>query len=61
MNRFQEGENRSTQEEILNDDATNQTKYKKLLKLPPAYCQGFNFIVALLLSVFDGNEEHALR
>lgn len=26
-----------------------------------AYCQGFNFIVALLLSVLDGDEEKALR
>lgn len=26
-----------------------------------AYCQGFNFIVALLLSVFEGHEERALR
>lgn len=26
-----------------------------------AYCQGFNFIVALLLSVFEGDEAKALR
>lgn len=26
-----------------------------------AYCQGFNFIVALLLSVFEGDEVKALR